>query len=149
MRVFSVLVWRCLQVCVLVCWSPKFQPFVFLCSLCLLLLLLYHVLCITPSPKLSSSKLCGRHVTTAVAQQDGVDHYVRTTHVCDVCALGRCAGVCESVDIFACWRLTVQLSFTLFCLLAAAAISCCLYHTVPHVLELLLCGSHGTTAVAP
>ena len=35
-------------------------------SFCLLLLLTYHAVCITPSLTLSSSRLCGRHGTTVV-----------------------------------------------------------------------------------
>ena len=55
-----------------VCWHPTFfQPFLFsfVYSACCLLLLPYHLVCITPYLNLSSSLLCGSHGTTAVAQQ--------------------------------------------------------------------------------
>ena len=57
---------RCVQVCAFVCWKPTFQ--LFFCLLCLLLLLPYHVVCITPCLKLPSSLLCGSHCTTAVSK---------------------------------------------------------------------------------
>ena len=68
-----VRVCRCVRVCVSVCWNPTFQ----LCVFFLMLLLPYHVVCITPS--LSSQALyfaatvqqqshskCGPHALTCV-----------------------------------------------------------------------------------
>ena len=53
--------------------------------------------------------------------------------------MGVRVDLCGSVDLFVCWHLTFQLSFS-FCLLclllAAAAVACRLYHTVPQTFEL-------------
>ena len=120
--------------------EPHIYVFVFL--LCLLLLVLpYHVVCITPSLKLSSSRLWGRHGTAAVALQVCVDHYLlcvcwHSIRVCAVCTMIRVVyvGVCGSVRLCA----ETQHTFHFFCLLffTAAAVSCRLYHTVPQVLKL-------------
>ena len=67
---------------------------VYVLCVCSVLLLSYHV-CITPFLKLSSFLLCGRHGTTAVAQQVYAEHYLLCVcrHsmlcVCAVCALIR------------------------------------------------------------
>ena len=119
--------------------------FVFLLYLLLLLLLLlppYHV-CITPSLKLSTlwqprynshtATLCGPLLTMCADKN--------IAHACVLCLMGVCVGVCGSVDSFVSWHSKFQLSFFyLVCsvclLLAAAAVSCRLYHTVPQALEL-------------
>ena len=57
---------------------------------CLLLLLPYRVVCITPYLKLSSSLLCGSHGTTAVAKQVCVDYFyarVSIAYLCVMCVL--------------------------------------------------------------
>ena len=78
MRVYS----RCMRGCI--CVPDRHFRFCFF-LLCLLLLP-YHVLCITPSLKLSSSLLCGNHGTTAAAHKVCVDHYLLPgMRVCDVC----------------------------------------------------------------
>ena len=116
------------------------------CFFLLCLQLPYHVVRITQSIQLSSSLLNGSHRTTAVAQQARADHYlwllcacVDIAYACVLCAMGVCVGVCGSADLFVCWHPKFHLSF-LFCLLcmplAAAAVSCRLYHTVPQALEL-------------
>ena len=85
-----VRVCRCvrLRICVLEPHIYLFHNFfVFSASL---LLLPYHVVCITPCLKLSSSLLCDSHGTTAVAQYVCVDHsyafvgmiYARVSCVC-------------------------------------------------------------------
>ena len=94
-----VRVCRCVRVCVFVCWNPTFQPKFFL--LCLLPLLLpNHAVCITPSLKLSSSRPCGRHGTTAVAQQVCVEHYL---YLLCVCYHSKCVrAVCAMIRICMC-----------------------------------------------
>ena len=124
---------RCVRVCVLVCWNPACHLFVFV-LLCLLVLLPYHVVCITPSLKLASSLLGGSHGTTAAAQQFCVDHYLamrvltQHMHVCCV-RYGTCAfvGVCESVHLRAGTpHYSVFLYFDTFTYCAAAASVSCL-----------------------
>ena len=73
MRMCAVYVLRvdvcaCVRVCAFVCWHPTFQLFDFFCSGCCCCCT-YHVVCITPAVKFSSSLSCGSHGTTAVAHQ--------------------------------------------------------------------------------
>ena len=83
--------YRCVRVCVLVCWNSTFRLFCFFLLLCLLLLLLpYHDVCITPSLKLSSPLLGGSHGTTAVAQRVCTTTYyacVVIAYACVLCVL--------------------------------------------------------------
>ena len=120
----------CVRVCVFVCWNPTLQPF----GIFALLAAVGAAVCITQSLKLSSCRLCGRDGTTAVAPQVCVGHYLLC--VCAMCAIMRvCLGLCASVHLFVCWHPIFNFLFILFELLAAAAVSC-LYHTVPHDLQL-------------
>ena len=66
----------------------------FVCSLCLLLLLPYHAVCITPSLKLSSSLLRGSHGTIRTASLCGLllTYYacVDIAYACVLCVLWEC-----------------------------------------------------------
>ena len=70
--VILVRVYVCAGLWIYLCADTPHFSFLFYC-VCLLQLP-YHV-CITPCLMLSSSLLCGNHVTTAVVQQVCVDHF--------------------------------------------------------------------------
>ena len=76
------------------------EPHISAFCLFLLSLLLPYLVCITPSPKLSSSLLCGSHGATAVAQQVCgplliIPYYacVDVAYACVLCAMGVSVGV--------------------------------------------------------
>ena len=98
-------------------------------------LLPYHV-CITPSLKLSSSRLRGRHGTTAAAQQVCVDMAMRVCCVLIRALVWVCAGLCICVPGAGTPHLfeIKKKCFCLLCFTAAAAAVLCLYHTVPQAL---------------
>ena len=133
--------------------EPNISAFVF-CLLCLLLLLLpYYALCIT-CLKLSNA-LCGSHGATAVVQQVCVDHYLlcvcrHSIRMCVLCVCNdaryvcACVGVCRPAH-FCCWNPTFQL---LHFVCSGRCCCCCIMSSVSHASISLLCGSHGTTAVA-
>ena len=68
--------------CTLVCWNPTFQRFLFAL---LTAAAAYHVVCITPCLKLSSSLLCGSHGATPVAQHVCVEHFYARVEIAYAC----------------------------------------------------------------
>ena len=80
--------------------TPRFSfSFFLFFLLCLLLLLPYQVVCVTPSLRRSSSLFCGRHGTTAVTRQVCFDHY--SLCVCAVCIMMH-VRVCRCVRLRIC-----------------------------------------------
>ena len=123
------------------CWNPIFELFAFFaCSCCRTMSVshrpsssqaLYFVANTVHSNR--TATMCGPLLTMCADKN--------IAHACVLCLMGVCVGVCGSVDSFVSWHSKFQLSFFyLVCsvclLLAAAAVSCRLYHTVPQALEL-------------
>ena len=146
-----VLYYVCVSVDAYVCWNPTLQLLVSL----LCLLLLPYVVFITPSLKLSTlwqtrynssrtASLCGPRLTMRL-----LTWHMRVCCVCcDTCACVYCR--CVQVCAFVCWNPTF-ISFSLIFVCSALVLLLPYNVCITPCLKLsssLVCGSHGTTAVA-
>ena len=124
-----VRVCRCVRVCVFVCWNPTVTFFFSL--LCLLLLLPYHTVRITPSLKLQKLPTVADTV-----QQSHIKFVWITTmrvdiaYACMFCVCHIRVRVCRCVRVclLACWNATFQF-FVFFC---SACCCCCRIMSASH-----------------